>query len=237
MILTPGGDKFLRTNMIAIDTASGSALDLADNDMQIAGGNSYGQVTGWIASARNGGAWNGPGITSSAAQSNPNHSTTLGTLTGAEYLSIGSTSFYGSPVASSDVLVKYTWYGDTDFNGKVNFDDYVRTDNGFNNHLSGWFNGDFDYNGQINFDDYVLIDLAFNTQSGTLGRALRFIEGSDRSAIGMSDPALRKVQEHLAQFGNDYAEHFLAAVPEPVGAMVMVSGAIGALCRRLRRRR
>jgi hypothetical protein len=66
--------------------------------------------------------------------------------------------------------VKYTYYGDTDFNGKVNFDDYVRTDSGFNNHLSGWLNGDFDGNGVVNFDDYVLIDLAFNTQNTTLRR-------------------------------------------------------------------
>jgi hypothetical protein len=65
--------------------------------------------------------------------------------------------------------VKYTYYGDTDFNGVVNFDDYVRTDNGFNNHLSGWMNGDFDGNGQVNFDDYVLIDIAFNTQGSVLG--------------------------------------------------------------------
>jgi hypothetical protein len=52
------------------------------------------------------------------------------------------------------VLVKYTYYGDTDFNGTVNFDDYVRTDSGFNNHLSSWLNGDFDGNGAVNFDDY-----------------------------------------------------------------------------------
>jgi hypothetical protein len=61
--------------------------------------------------------------------------------------------------------VKYTYYGDTDFNGTVNFDDYVRTDSGFNNHRTGWLNGDFDLNGNVNFDDYVLIDLAFNTQA------------------------------------------------------------------------
>jgi len=73
----------------------------------------------------------------------------------------------------------------------VNFDDYVRTDNGFNNHLSGWLNGDFDLNGTVNFDDYVLIDLAFNTQSGTLGRALAYLDGSDRSGAGMNDPALQ----------------------------------------------
>jgi hypothetical protein len=41
-------------------------------------------------------------------------------------------------------------------------------------------------NGAVNFDDYVLIDLAFNTQSGSLGRALSFLDGSDTSLDGMS---------------------------------------------------
>jgi hypothetical protein len=68
------------------------------------------------------------------------------------------------------VLVKFTWYGDADLNGVVNFDDYSRTDAGFNSGGSTWFQGDFDYNGVVNFDDYSLIDLAFNTQSGSLRR-------------------------------------------------------------------
>ena len=55
----------------------------------------------------------------------------------------------------------------------MNFDDYVKTDNGFNNHLTGWVNGDFDGNGAVNFDDYVLIDLAFNTQGSALHRGAR----------------------------------------------------------------
>ena len=64
--------------------------------------------------------------------------------------------------------MKYTYYGDTDFNGVVNFDDYSRTDAGFNNGRTGWLNGDFDGNGIVNFDDYSLIDLAFNTQGSPL---------------------------------------------------------------------
>jgi hypothetical protein len=133
--------------------------------------------------------------------------------------------------------VKYTWYGDTDLNGKVNFDDYVRTDNGFNNHLSGWFNGDFDYNGVVNFDDYVLIDLAFNTQSGTLGRALAFLDGSDASERGMDGAALRRVQQHVAEFGSDYAKHCAAAVPEPAGILTACGVALSAMTRAPHRRR
>jgi hypothetical protein len=53
--------------------------------------------------------------------------------------------------------------GDTDGNGSVNFDDYVRTDNGYNNGLKGYLNGDFNYTVVVNFDDYVIIDQSFNT--------------------------------------------------------------------------
>jgi hypothetical protein len=42
-------------------------------------------------------------------------------------------TFGGQAIDNTAILVKYTYYGDTDFNGKVNFDDYVRTDSGFNN--------------------------------------------------------------------------------------------------------
>jgi hypothetical protein len=222
-----------RVGALSINNAS-AALDLNDNDLIVTSG-TYAAVAGAVASARNGGAWNQGGLTSSAARTQTNHATTLGVLKGSEYTSVGGSSFDGFTVAPGDVLVKYTWYGDTDFNGKVNFDDYVRTDNGFNGHLSGWINGDFDLNGQVNFDDYVLIDLAFNTQSGTLGRALSFLDGSDRSSNGMSDAALQRVHDHFSEFGNDYANHLLAAVPEP--ASIVFAGVVASAAVLRRRRR
>jgi hypothetical protein len=231
LILSGGGSSVIRASALS---ASGT-IDLNDNDL-IATASSYGVVAALVAQGRNGGAWDTSGLSSAAARNHPQHATTLGVMTGAEYLSVNGTSFNGFTVAPSDTLVKYTWYGDTDFNGRVNFDDYVRTDSGFNNHLSGWMNGDFDLNGAVNFDDYVLIDLAFNTQSGTLGRALSFLDGSDCSTNGMSDPALRRVQQHFAQFGNDYASHLLAAVPEP-SATFVAAGAMLALLPQCRRRR
>jgi hypothetical protein len=82
----------------------------------------------------------------------------------------GATSFDGQAIDNTAVLVKYTYYGDANFDGVVNFDDYVRADVGFNTGLTGWSNGDFNYSGSVNFDDYVLIDTAFNTQGSPLGR-------------------------------------------------------------------
>jgi hypothetical protein len=76
----------------------------------------------------------------------------------------GLVTVNGATGGTDSVLVD----GDSDFNGNVNFDDYVRTDNGFNNQLPGWANGDFDGGGSVNFDDHVLIDLAFNNQAEPL---------------------------------------------------------------------
>jgi hypothetical protein len=222
---------------IAGGTTPTATLDLNDNDLIATAGNKA-TITAQIRSARNNGAWNGQGITSSAARTQANHATTIGVLSGAEFKSMNggaSATFDGFTVADSDVLAKYTWYGDTDFNGRVNFDDYVRTDNGFNNHLTGWMNGDYDGNNAVNFDDYVLIDLAFNTQSGTLGRALSFVDGSDRSGSGISDSSLQRVMQHLNQFGDDYARGFLAAVPEP--ASIALSGIATSVAMLRRRRR
>jgi hypothetical protein len=132
--------------------------------------------------------------------------------------------------------MKYTYYGDTDLNGVVNFDDYARTDAGFNSGTaSDWFHGDFDYNGQVNFDDYSLIDNAFNTQSGTLIRAMAFHDGSDRDRGDMSGAALAKVLEHFDQFGEPYAQSFLNSVPEPTSALALSGLAALAATRRRRR--
>jgi hypothetical protein len=92
-------------------------------------------------------------------------------------------TFTGQTIDTTALLIKYTYYGDADFNGKVNFDDYVRTDAGFNNHRSGWLNGDYNYNDEVSFDDYVLIDLGFNTQGAPLGHGT----GTGTGRAGGSD--------------------------------------------------
>jgi hypothetical protein len=235
--LSSGGGKVLRTSLLW--TSAGSwAIDLSDNDMVVS--STLGEtVAAAVSRGRSGGAWTGNGITSSAARAQPQHATTLGFMTGADYRSVYGTSatFGGVAVTDSQTIIKYTWYGDADFNGKVNFDDYVRTDSGFNTHKTGWLNGDFDGNGQVNFDDYVLIDLGFNSQNGTLRRALSFLDGDDRSraraGAGMSDPALQQVRQHLAEFGADYADHFRAAVPEPA-SVALIAAALPMVCRRRR---
>jgi hypothetical protein len=159
----------------SISLTGSAQLDLGDHDLILdySGGSPLAAVQQMIRSARAGGAWGGNGITSSAARDCPQHNRTLGAMEATDFRSIygEDASFDDVAIDNTAVLVKFTYYGDADFNGRINFDDYSRTDIGFNNHMTGWRNGDFDGDGRINFDDYVLIDLAFNTQSATPGRA------------------------------------------------------------------
>ena len=198
-----------------------------------------------IAAARNGGLWDRPGITSTRARLDPQAATTLGTVEGSEFLAWngGTATFSGFQVDSSSVLVKYTWNGDANLDGRVTFDDYVRIDTGFNTHLTAWSNGDFNYDGVVNFDDYVLIDIAFNAQNGTLARAMNWISGDDRSSepgsgrtdfgeLSRAATGVEIVIEHFDQFGTAYGQAFLAAVPEPSAFLLSGLPALATIPRR-----
>ena len=117
-------------------------------------------------------------IISSAAKADSTHLTTLGFVsnddgTGRPIYGAGTTlglfNGYNPPAAS--VLVKYTYYGDANLDGRVDGSDYTRIDFGYSNHLSGWSNGDFNYDGVVDGSDYTLIDNAFNNQGAGLANA------------------------------------------------------------------
>jgi hypothetical protein len=172
MVMASNGSRLLNVNKLNIPTPSnGSILDLKDNDLRTTD-TSLTDVKSWLTTGFNSGGWNGNGIQSSAAASEAHHATALGYMTGSDYRSVHTIppdpTFDGETITgnnNNDVLVKYTWYGDTDFTGTVTFDDYIRTDNGSG---GSWFTGDFNYTNTKNFDDYVLIDTGFNNQTGTL---------------------------------------------------------------------
>ena len=110
-------------------------------------------VSGFVRSARNGtnGRWTGPGLTSTTAIANP--------MTGLAPGTVGD-----------DVVVKYTYNGDANLDGRINSDDYFRIDSGFLAQPAspGYRDGDFNYDGRINSDDYFLIDSAFLGQGAPL---------------------------------------------------------------------
>ena len=152
-----------------------------------------------------------------AGAADATHSTTLGMIVNAaagmplygSATSLGT--FDGLSPSSSAVLVRDTYYGDANLDGRVDGADYALIDAGYATATTGWFNGDFNYDSKIDGSDYTLIDNAFNTQavtpltsvvavaapaadvaSGTAGHLGRPV-GSQRSkrssAIPISQPA------------------------------------------------
>ncbi len=178
-------------------------LDLNSNDLVITA-QSLAQITAMVAAGCNSGAWNGNGIASSAAASNP--LTALGAIvndnaSGSPLYGPAGTialTFDGSAPSDGNILVKYTYYGDANLDGHVDGSDYSLIDNAFLQDqtyltqnpngsslpLTGWFNGDFNYDGVINGSDYTLIDNAFNTQGADLASSIAGLDATATVQIG-----------------------------------------------------
>jgi fibronectin-binding autotransporter adhesin len=194
-----------RLEGLVINTASGAILDLANNDLLV-NNSTLADIVPLIQSGFANGKWNGAGIISSSATMAKG----LGVLTGAQFLAMHpGDQFDGNTVAATDVLVKYTLYGDTNFDGVVNASDYEAIDNGFNMGLGDWADGDFNYDGVVNGDDYTLIDNAFNSQ-------------------GSVDPGAEGVPAEMIALDTEQ----LAVVPEPASVGMIFVGAAALLRRR-----
>jgi fibronectin-binding autotransporter adhesin len=181
-------------------------LDITNNALVLHNA-SLGTISSEVASAYNNGAWNGTSssagiMTSSLAAADTSHLHAVGVAT-------GLSSFPDASVLPGDVVVKYTYYGDTNLDGKVDGTDYSRIDNGYLTHATGWYNGDFNYDGVINGSDYTLIDNACNMQGASLAASVA--APTARVAVGAS------------------------AVPEPTTLGLAAMAAMGLLGRRQRR--
>ena len=200
-----------RTLLVAGSLAITGKLDLANNDLDVPGGN----LTTIFNLVSQGYQKPGRSIFSSSAAGDTTHLTTLGTIqnsvdgttTGLPLYASGTVNglFDTTSPAAGDVLVKYTYFGDANLDGKVDGSDYSRIDNGYLHALTGWYNGDFNYDGYVNGSDYTLIDNTFNRQ------------GTTESANVLDPHALVTAQ---------------VAVPEPAMNAILLTTVVGMLSRR-----
>jgi hypothetical protein len=162
--LSAGGIKTLVVNSLSVTT--GGRLDLADHTMIVRSGG-VSEIKPLIAAGRNGGDWLGAsGITSSTAAADSSHLTSLAYVSNSD---LNKTSFAGvSGLTSSDVIVKYTYLGDSDLSGNVTLDDYTLFLGGYQNAGTSWFKGDFDYNGTVTLGDYTLFLAGYQNQGSPL---------------------------------------------------------------------
>ncbi len=149
-------------------------IDLGANDMDITGVPLELATTKLAQGFGPNRDWLGNGITSSVAAADPAHLLALGVLQndqGGSPLfgddSLGSL-FDGVAPGADDILVKFTYFGDANLDGKVDGADYQAINNGSEHGLSSWGNGDFNYDGVVDGADYGLIQTAEQLQGTQL---------------------------------------------------------------------
>jgi hypothetical protein len=123
-----------------------------------------------IVAGFHGGDWLGAGgITSSTAAANPAGTTALGYAANAD---LGASTFAGvTGLTAKDVLVRYTYYGDADLDGRVTLDDFSQFLNGYQMQsaaTNNWLNGDFDYDGKVTLDDFSQFLYGYQKQGAAL---------------------------------------------------------------------
>ncbi len=209
--------------------ANTGTLNLNNNLLVINGTTTtFATVNSQVATGFNNGKWNGSGgaINSGSAAADTAHLSALGVIVNDDGTGASNplyTSLDGdAALTDGNILVKYTYYGDTNLSGSVDGGDYSRIDSAFlnnqnsaNTRLTGWFNGDFNYDGVINGSDYTLMDNAFNSQGATLEATIASPSASVTAEIAPG----------------------VSSVPEPAALGLIGMGAVGLLGRRSRRLR
>jgi hypothetical protein len=192
----------LRTAALSIDASS--ALDLSDNDLifqsaPASRATDLAALSALLASGRNTGAlWTGPGIHSSAAANDPAHLTGLAiTLNDDGTGSPVRSEFAGEAVDANSILVKHTYDGDANLDGRINISDFFAIDAGFGLGRAGYAHGDFDYSGGLaDADDYMRIDRAFLAQGSPLSPPAAQLDSAagdyPPAGIELFDPAIEE---------------------------------------------
>ena len=140
---------FIQTDNLLIGT--GVRLDLRDGELvqrTTAGGQAalLASLNSRVATARNGGPWNGLGIASSV-------------ITPGRSLGINAGNAGGTPA----VIVRYTLIGDINLDRSVDFNDLAAMAQNYNT-AGGrlWSHGDLDFSGAVGFDDLAALAQNYN---------------------------------------------------------------------------
>ena len=189
-------------------------VDLADTALVVdyAQTSPIDSVRTLIGAAYAGGTWAGNGLGSSVAANTPGRG--LGYREASDMLGASGGTFAGQAVDGTAVLVQYTVMGDATLNGQVNFEDLLALARHYNATGATWGDGDFNYDGVVDFADLLTLARNYNTALPT-----------------------GPVPGAPAEFSADLAAAFAAAVPEPAGLGMGLSGAAMAASLRRRTRR
>ena len=150
----------------AVATSGNGKIDLTDSAMivdYLPGASPIDEVASLIRFGYAGGSWNGSGIDSSTAASmaaSP-HRTALGY---GEASALGVGSFAGQTVDSTSLLVRYTFTGDANLDGKVDTLDFNALAANFGGSGKVWSQADFNFDGVVDTLDFNNLAANFGQQ-------------------------------------------------------------------------
>jgi hypothetical protein len=169
-----------------INTLASSSVDIGTNALIIDYGSPandpIASIEAWIKDGYAGGAWDGPGINSSAIAS---ADATNGLSYGIGY---ADSADPGDPAGlpSGELELKYTLLGDANLDGTVNAEDFTPFSTNLGQSGAVWDQGDFNYDGTVNAEDFTPFshDLGQTAeQAGTL------VVASDISLTNVPEPS------------------------------------------------
>jgi len=177
-------------------------------------------IRGYIEQGFNSFNWNGPGITSSVAQADAANPETSPYKGDAAVGYADNNDLGNSSLPNNSVLVRFTYYGDADLNGKVDlndFDDWLYGYTGGTDAAGGvsWSIGDFAYTGHVDLNDFDLWLASYTSGDGSLNTL--------DHAIDVSTLSSSQKTELL---------DIVASVPEPTSLGLLSMLSTGLLVRR-----
>jgi len=157
-----GGTLALASNtgtaqMTSLSIFNNGTIDIGNNAILLnygSGPDPIASIAAWIVAGYAGGAWNGQGIMSTAAQGNSHYG-----------IGYADSADPGNPagLSAGTIEIMYTLLGDANLDGKVNGVDFSLFATNFNDAVTaGWDRGDFDYSGTVNGSDFILLSENFN---------------------------------------------------------------------------
>ncbi len=166
MAAAAGRLSSIRSTSATTTPTPAAQLDLNDNDLILTNGGDTNSIRNLLIAGYNAGAWNGNGLASTAAAATHPGPPRLGYGLAGD---LGITSLDGNPINDPNtVIVKYTYYGDSSLDGKVDLgNDFNLFVQGYLGAGTGWEFGDYNYDGSTNSADFGLLIDGFKQQGGS----------------------------------------------------------------------
>ncbi|HEY1686842.1 MAG TPA: family 16 glycosylhydrolase [Tepidisphaeraceae bacterium] len=189
-----------------LSLTSGTTFDLNNNDILVSysGSSPFSTIDADIQKAYDNGAWNFPGLTSSAAAAAAGSTTSPPFAVAiADTASFPVTEFDSTPITGSAILLKYTTPGDANLDGTVNADDLslMMLTAAKNPATVNWTGGDFTYQNKLTADDWALTMLSVAYQNAP--QPVTVPAHAFSSVISIANPILTARIDSLILGGSD----------------------------------